>query len=299
MELRQLQYFQAAATINNITRAAKLIHVSQPSVTQAIHKLEAELGVKLFDRRQKKLSLTPEGQVFLRYTEDILAKVQDSILEMNDHNSGRKGSIRVGVTPMMGAALIPSAYGRFRELLPDVDIFIKEEGTLSIVGQLERGELDMGIMIVSDLPSGLRSIVIRHGRILVCLPKGHRLADMAAIPFSALRDEPFILFGEDTYSRHLILKECERFHFKPIIAFSSSQIGTVTGLVGRGAGISFFFEDIELVQDSVVARPLEEPLMLTVGIAWNPKRYLSKAAKAFIETFRTDEIKADPFGSAI
>ena len=85
MELRQLEYFQMASRLRNITRAAERLRVSQPNITVAIKKLEAELGIQLFDRSQKQLSLTPEGAVFLNRIELALRNIQDAVLEVNDY----------------------------------------------------------------------------------------------------------------------------------------------------------------------------------------------------------------------
>ena len=79
MELRQLQYFQLASRLKNITQAARRLKVSQPNITVAIKKLEAELGVLLFDRSQKQLTLTPEGAVFLRRIEIALRTIEDAL----------------------------------------------------------------------------------------------------------------------------------------------------------------------------------------------------------------------------
>ena len=85
MELRQLEYFQMASRLKNITRAAERLKVSQPNITVAIKKLEAELGVQLFDRSQKQLTLTPEGTVFLNRIDIALRIIQDALLELNDY----------------------------------------------------------------------------------------------------------------------------------------------------------------------------------------------------------------------
>ena len=258
MELRQLEYFQAAGRLSNITAAADRLHVSQPSVTTGIKSLENELGVKLLDRSRKRISLTSEGRIFLQRADDILALVSDAIAQMNDLRLVQVGTIRIGITPMMGAALFPSALANFQKEYPNVRMAVAEEGSLSIASQLEKGELDIGIMITSDMPAGLKGMPIRRGQIVVCLPPGHPLGEYERIPFERLSDEPFILFGEDTYSRHLILRECARLQFSPRIVFSSSQIGTVIGLVSRGVGISFFMEDIVRDERSVLVRPLAE-----------------------------------------
>jgi DNA-binding transcriptional LysR family regulator len=95
MELRQLEYFQMASRLRNITRAAERLRVSQPNITVAIKKLEAELGIQLFDRSQKQLSLTPEGAVFLNRVELALRNIQDAVLEVNDYKQLQKGTIKI------------------------------------------------------------------------------------------------------------------------------------------------------------------------------------------------------------
>jgi DNA-binding transcriptional LysR family regulator len=286
VELRQLEYFRMVCQENNITKAADRLHVSQPSVTIGIQKLEEELGVKLLDRSQKQIALTAEGRIFLQHAEDILARVANSVAEMNDHRLHQRGSIRVGITAIMGAVLFPSAFARFQKDYPNVQITVLEEGSLSVRNRLESGDLDIGIMITSNLPPRLESVPISTGQILVCLPPGHPLAESSSIPFSELRDQPFILFREDTYSRRIILEECAKFGFTPRIVFSSSQIGTVLELVKQGVGLSFFIEEVVQNQTGIVTRPLAEPLFLVAGLAWSRERYLSKATRAFIDSFR-------------
>lgn len=285
MELRQIEYFRMVCRQNNVTRAAAMLHVSQPSVTIGIRKLEEELGVKLLDRSQKQIALTPEGRVFLQRAEEILARVDDSVAEMNDLQRLGGGALRVGITAIMGAVLFPSAFARFQKAYPNVRISVLEEGSLSIRNRLESGDLDIGIMITSNLSPRLENVPIATGQILVCLPPGHPLGERSSLPFGELKDQPFILFREDTYSRRIILEECEKFNFKPRIVFSSSQIGTVLELVRQGVGISFFIEEVVRNQTGILTRPLAEPLFLVAGLAWNRERYLSKAARAFIDSF--------------
>lgn len=285
MELRQLEYFRMVCRENNITRAAAKLHVSQPSVTIGIRKLEEELGVRLLDRSQKQITLTAEGRTFLQGAEEILARVSDLTAEMNDLRLLQKGTLRIGITAIMGAFLFPSAFARFQKAYPNVRITVLEEGSLSIRNRLESGDLDIGIMITSNLPPRLESVPITTGQILVCLPDGHPLGKRSSIPFEELKEQPFILFREDTYSRQIILEECAKFQFTPRIVFSSGQIGTILELVRQGVGISFFIEDVVRKQVGIVVRPLAGPLRLVAGLAWYKDRYLSKTARAFIGSF--------------
>lgn len=141
-------------------------------------------------------------------------------------------------------------------------------------------------MITSDILDPLEVLPVTTGQIHACLSPNDPLGELVSIPFEALRSHPFILFKEDTYIRQLILDECARFQFSPRIAFSSSQIGTILGLIEQGVGISFFLEEIVRERSEIVSRPLSNPLFLEVGLAWNKKRYLSETAKLFIESFR-------------
>jgi DNA-binding transcriptional LysR family regulator len=284
MELRQLGYFQMVSRLSSVTRAAQRLHVAQPSVTVAIRKLEEELGVKLFDRSQKQLTLTAEGQVYLRRVDEILSRVQDSVIEMNDFKTLQKGSIKIGLTPTIGAALFPYIFTKFQQAYPQLDVSIVEEGSLAVRSLLEQGELDIGVLIISNMSSGLATIPVTAGQIFVCLPPDHPFGKLyASIPFPALQDQSFILFKEDTYSRQLILEECAKHQFVPRIVFSSSQIETIMGLVEQGAGISFLLDAIARKRSTIISRPLVDPLFVRAGLAWKKDRYQSNATKTFID----------------
>ncbi len=286
MELRQLEYFQSVGRLGSVTKAADQMNVAQPSVSIAIRNLEAELCVKLLDRSKKNIALTTEGLIFFKRVEFILGSLQDAVTEMGDFQRPLKGSIKIGITPFMGALLFPHAFAEFQKRNPEIGITVVEEGSLSIRSQLEKGELDIGVMITSNISSPLETYPITTGQIHVCLRADNPLCAYPSIPFKKLRDQPFILFKEDTYIRQLVLNECAKRHFSPRIAFSSSQIRTILGMVGQGVGISFFLEEIVKGHDEIVSRPLFKPLFMEAGLAWNKKRYISKAAQIFIDSFR-------------
>jgi len=284
VELRQMEYFQRAGRLRSITKAAGELHVSQPSVTVAIQKLEEELGVPLLDRGQKQIALTPEGRVCLRRTDDILARIRDLVAEMNDYRFAQKGTVKIGITPVIGAYFFPAALARFQKMHPRVQVVATEEGSLSLRKRLERGELDLAMMILFQTSPHLETAPVAKGQLLACLSRENPLSRLDSIPFSSLRGEPFVLFREDTYSRKVILDECARNRFKPRVVFSSSQIETVMGMVGHGVGISFLLDTIVTKYPEVVGRPLEKPLLLEAGLAWSKDRYLSKAARLLMDS---------------
>lgn len=282
MELRQLEYFQVVSRLKSVTKAANQLCVAQPSVTVAIKKLEEELGVQLLDRTFRQIVLTAEGQVFSQRVDAILNSVQDLFAEMSDYRLLNKGCIKIGITPIIGAVIFPYIFEKFYKIYPNLETIFIEEGSLAIRSLLERGEVDVGILITSNISPHFETVSITTGQILVCLPQNHPLGKLTHIPFNDLRDYPFILFKEDTYSRQMILEECSKHDFIPNIVFSSRQIETIAGLVEQGVGISFLPDAIVKKHSDILSRPLSSPLYIQAGLAWNKERYLSSASKAFI-----------------
>lgn len=287
MDLRQMEYFQMVCRLNNLTRAAERLHVAQPAISVAMQKLEEELGVQLFSRTQKQFTLTTEGQVFLARVEDILSRTQDAVLEMHEYRELRKGTIKLGVPPMIGSYLFPHIFAGFKQVYPSLDLSVIEEGSLAIRGMLERDELDLGIVITCHMSPLLQSELITSGEILLCLSPFHPLAGAETVDFAQLRQEPFILLKEDTYHRQIIMQQCKKHNFEPNIILASSQIDTIRGLVARGVGISFLFDVVARKDPQIQCVPLAKPLCIEIGLAWKKDRYLSKASQAFLDYMST------------
>ncbi|MCE5286134.1 MAG: LysR family transcriptional regulator [Pelosinus sp.] len=283
MQLRQMEYFQMVSKMKSVTKAAELLNVSQPSVTVAIKKLEEELGVSLFDRNFKKLVLTREGQIFLKRTEKILSAAQYALDEMRDCKAANKVDIKIGITPIVGAMIFPDIFEKFLAEYPHCKVKFSEEGSLMVRELLQKGALDLGILITSNIAPELEKIAIATEQIHVCFAANHPLHKVSAVPFRELSKYSFLLFKEDTYIRQMILDECERHQFIPNIGFSSRQIETILGLVEKGVGISFLPEVIIKKHANIRSCPLAEPLFIQVGIAWNSTRYQSNVCKTLVD----------------
>jgi len=287
MEIRQLEYFQTVCSLNSISKAAEQLHVAQPSVSIAIQKLEEDLGVQLFNRSQRQITLTAEGQIFLERTNEILARISDSRNEMKDLQLLQKGSVKIGIPPMIGIFLFPPIFAQFQKQYPQIELIAVEGGSLSIQSLVEQGRIDIGIITQSASSSLLDKLLITSGQIHVCLHPGNPLSKLPSVPFGQLREQPFILLKEDSYNRKVILEECKKHHFQPKIIFSSSQVETIINLVQLEIGISFLFDTIAKRHPEIYSCPLADPIHYQIVLAWNHHRYLTGAAKAFIG-FMTD-----------
>lgn len=283
MELRQLEYFQMASRLKNITRAAERLRVSQPNITVAIKKLEAELGIQLFDRSQKQLSLTPEGAVFLSRIDVVLRNIQDAVLEVNDYKQLQKGIIKIGIPPMIGAYLFPRIFSSFQRKCTHLDVYLYEEGSMNIREQLERNELDFGIVILADVSTSLDTLPMTSSEVCICLPENHRLAKESSLTFQDFENADLIMLKEGSFLRHLVLHAFQNVGITPNVVLESNQVETIKGLVAGGVGAAFLLDFIVADTPGIKCVPLADPIKVDVGLAWKHGRYVSKAAEAFID----------------
>ena len=293
MELRQLEYFQMASRLRNITRAAERLRVSQPNITVAIKKLENELGIQLFDRSQKQLALTPEGEVFRSRIELALRNIQDAVLEVNDYKQLQKGTIKIGIPPMMGAYLFPRIFSNFQRQYSHLDVYLYEEGSMTIRSQLERDELDFGIIIISDIAPPLKVLPMSRNQLMACVPSNSLLAAKDSISSQDIAASDIIMLKEGSYLRELIHQKMSADNITPNIMLESNQVITIKGLVSNGVGIAFLLDFVAENSPGIRALPLEDPVFVDIGLAWKKDRYVSKAAQSFID-FCQDNLRHSP-----
>ena len=282
MELKQLEYFQMTSRLKNITRAAKRLSVSQPNITVAIKKLEAELGIQLFERSQKQLTLTPEGTVFLNRIELALRNIQDAVLEVNDYKQLQKGTIKIGIPSMIGAYLFPKIFSGFQKKFSHLDIYLYEKGSMSIRQSLERDELDFGIVIISNASPSLELLPMSTNQVVACVPEHSHLAEKEFFSWSDVNNSDVIMLKEGSFIRNTILGKFKDNNIKPNIVLESNQIETIKGLISSNVGIAFLLDFVVKDTPHIKTLPIEKPIFVDVGLAWKKDRYISKAAQSFI-----------------
>ena len=265
--------------------------VSQPNITVAIKKLETELGILLFDRSQKQLSLTPEGAVFLNRIETALRCIEDAVLEVNDYKQLQKGTIKIGIPPMMGAYLFPRIFSGFQHLHQGLDVLLFEEGSMSIREKLERDELDFGIVIITNVPAMINVLPMSRSQLMVCVPEESPLAKRETIMPKDIARSDLIMMKAGSYLREILQERLRQWKITPNVVLESSQIVTIKGLVSHGVGIAFLLDFICDSTLGIKAIPLSEPIYVDIGLAWKKDRYVSKAAQA-VRTVESNGIKS-------
>lgn len=284
MELRQIEYFCMVGKLHSFTRAAEQLHISQPTITQAIRKLEEEIDVQLFDRSKKKALLTVEGEAFLVRMEKILDDCQQAIQEAKDFKTWRKGTITLGVPPMIGSYLYPDIFSNFKNAYPGLQLMAYEEtSSLETASKLEKGELDLAIIILPENSETLNTLVIIQEQLVLCMHPNHPLSQQQSVRFDQLKYEQFILLKEKSYQHQAVISRCLRQHFMPNTICCSNQIKTIKGLIANGSGISLLMKMVVQDDPQIAVVPLEEPIAFDIGLAWKKDKCLSNASIAFIQ----------------
>lgn len=288
IELRQLRYFLAVADRLHFARAAESLHISQPSLSQQIRALEEELGVVLFERSKRHVALTPDGEALLPYARKLVALADDAEEEFAERSGLRRGHVRLGATPTLGAHLLPRVIGGFFEKYPGLELTIVEDGSDRLARELDQGVIDLALLVEDQSTHGSAFELLLEEEIVVAVPAGHPAADGRAVRLADLKAEKFILCREGYHLRALTFSACEEAGFTPKVAVSGTDIDTALRFVRCGIGVTLA-PKIALEECAGVAgvRVGDPPLRRRVGIAWNPHRYLSKAARAMRDYLRT------------
>lgn len=283
MEFRQLEYFIEVALCQNFTRAAENLLVAQPAVSKAIQKLEQELQVTLIDRSSKHIALTPEGEVFLQHAKEILHRVEETKVEMNEMRGLEKGEVRIGLPSMVGSYYFPAIIKDFKRKYSALRINVVEEGTMQVQRLIERGEVDLGIIVVDQPLEHLDYIPLLHEEMVACVPSDHPFAQKDYVTYHDLVKEPLILFKEGYFQRHLILETSKITGVNPNVSFSANQLSLIKSFVAEGLGVTLFLRLVAAADPKLVAVCLNPPIYLSLAVAWNKNKYLSLASQAFLD----------------
>ena len=238
MEMHQLRYVAAVARTGNFSRAAEECHVSQPSLSQQVQKLEGELGERLFDRMKRAVRLTPAGEVFLRRAARILEEVDAAKREAHDAQHLLRGTVAVGVLPTIAPYLLPPVMAEFAENFPGVEIVLQEDTTARLIKQVLACEIDLAVASEPIQDARLEVRKIFSEELLLALPPGHRLTRKRSVTAADLEGERFIIMRDGHCLGDQVLGFCDRRELRPHISFRSAQLETIQALVQAGLGIS-------------------------------------------------------------
>jgi len=242
MELHQLRYFCAVADTGSFSRAAEQSHVSQPSLSQQILKLEDELGARLFDRLGRSVRLTELGKTFLPRARSVLRELEAARGDVVEQKGSIGGSVTVGAIPTVAPYLLPPVLTAFSKKYSQVQLTVIEEITPFLLDRLRAGAVDVAVLALPIRGHEFESFPLLTEPLFAVLPQKHKLARRQSISLKDVRKEPFLLLRDGHCFRENALAACDRARVHPQIVFESGQFSSLLGMVGAGMGVSLIPE---------------------------------------------------------
>jgi DNA-binding transcriptional LysR family regulator len=294
MTLHQLRVFVKVAEVQSFTEAAKTLGLTQPSVSSLIQGLVDELKYELFERHGIKISLTPEGDVFVRRARDALAIIDGTQGEIDEIHGLKKGRVVVGGSPIPAASFLTEAVQTFKKQHPGVQVILKIQSNSSLERQLLDREIDVALVSWATQSPLLRAEVYIEEQIVAIAPPGHPLSKKRAVTLRTLAKESLIASDSGIQTRDMVEQKFARkgIPFVPAIQISA-QIGArdaIRNAVASGLGIGFIARchavaDIEAGRVKVLNVP-ELNIKRPIYIVTPKNRQLSTLAQAFKDFLR-------------
>jgi DNA-binding transcriptional LysR family regulator len=260
-DLRRFEVFRAVATAGSFTRAAADLRVSQPAISRTVRDLERSVGVPLFHRTTRSVTLTPEGTELLAVAADVLARYDGAMDRFAAYCRGDRGSLVIAALPSVAAALLPALLSRLRADHPAIDVEVLDVTAAEATAHLRTGRADLAIAEPPPVHDDLDIQILRLDPVRAVLPARHRLSSGQPVTWAALAAEPFIALGHGSSVRRLTDRAFAQAGAAPTSLLETRNIATAGAMVEAGLGVSALPELVLplLAFAPVVTRELRDP----------------------------------------
>ena len=242
MNIRDLEYLVALAEHKHFRRAADACHVSQPTLSGQIRKLEDELGIILLERTSRKVLFTQSGLLLVDQAKTVLREVK--LLKEMASNQGKEmtGPLHVGVIPTIGPYLMPHIVPALQNAFPDLELFLYEAQTHQLLEQLETGRLDCAIVASVRETEPFIEVPLFKERMLLAVAENHPWAKEQTIPMSMLKDHEMLMLDDGHCLRNQALGYCFTAGAKENSHFQATSLETLRNMVAATAGMTLMPE---------------------------------------------------------
>lgn len=266
MSDRRLQVFHAVARLLSFTKAAEVLHMTQPAVTFQIRQLEEQFDTRLFDRAHNRVSLTEAGHVAFEFAENIFEKYSEMENAIREITGNISGSLTLGASTTISEYMLPALLGDFNSKNPEVLLRLRVSNTEGIVSMVENNVIDLGVVEGPVTNKNLLVEICRKDELVVVLPPEHELAKKKSISVKEMLNYPFICREEGSGTRGVIVEHLKsqglgKHALKACLELGSPE--AVKGAVEAGMGISVLSSvsiSKELKLGTLKSVPLNPPL---------------------------------------
>ncbi len=276
MNLRDLRYLVAVAEHRHFGRAAEACFVSQPTLSTQLKKLEETLGVVLFERSNRRVMLTPEGEQIVQQTQRILVEVNALTALSEQLRDPMGGDLRVGIIPTMAPYLLPKVLVPLQEAFPNLRIQLTEGQTANISRMLKQGDLDATLLALPLGEENIEEAAFYDEPFVLAVPANHPKAELACVASDDLEGEEVLLLEDGHCFRDQALEVCQTHQGIESKSFSATSLETLRQLVSAGVGVTLIPElavPRQLsVDESIRYIPFDaagsDQPMRTLGLCW-------------------------------
>ena len=291
MNLRDLKYLVALADAGHFGRAAEKSHVSQPTLSAQIKKLEEQLGVQLLERRPRNVTLTEVGARVVARARRILQDADDITELARESRDPLAGALKVAFIPTLGPYLLPLVTPRIRKQLPKLQLLLYEYQTGPLLERLRAGELDLGVLALGVDVSGLEVLPLHEEAFTLAVPTGHRLAKKSAVRPDDLAGETLLLLEDGHCLRDQALDVCSRIDVREAEDFRATSLETLRQMVVAGLGVTLLPELATqgpfAQAKNVAIRPFVKPApRRTIGAVWRRSSTRAPAIAAVCDALK-------------
>lgn len=284
MDLRQLRYFVAIADHRSFRGAADELRLAQPALSQQVQRLEAELGVALFDRSSRPVKVTDAGAHLVPLARSILSDVERARAEIRDFASEPRGRLAVGAMQYLTSLELPDLLADFGRRHPAVELGLRVGTTGQLCDSLGLGDIDVVICHVDELGSRPELTVepLRVEELVFVIARDSSRAADGRATITSLAGEPLIAFHRGASIRDAMNAAFEHSGLTPKIAFEIGDMPTAVQLAARGLGVALVPRSIANRETGIaILGVAPTPLTRQVALVWRRDRHRSRALEAF------------------
>lgn len=249
--LRQIRAFIAVAELGQFNLAARSLHLTQSAVSILVRDLESEIGVRLFDRHTRMVSLTLVGQEFLPQARKILKDLELAVGDVRDNASLRRGQVTIAAAIVLAATIVPPIIARFLRMYPEISVNIRDMPEEQISPALKRNEVDMAIGTLSEDDPEIAATPLLRDKLMLFCREDHRFAKRKSVRWSELQDENLITLAAANPLRniveHNLLRVVPNYRPKYEVRFSTTAIS----MIAAGMGVAVLPENSSQLASAV------------------------------------------------
>jgi LysR family transcriptional regulator, carnitine catabolism transcriptional activator len=290
LNLRQLQTFVTVARLGSFTRAAHLLHLSQPALTKQLRQLEETLGVRLLDRNTRAVGLTRIGKELAPVIDQLLREIGAVVTNTKELAEKSRGVIRIASLPSISSMMLPKAIARFKKLYPGISVILKDVLAQRLGTMVKAEEVDFGIGCLNGGDTELQFSLLLTDRIVLVCPPEFMPARKKAIQVDELIGLPLILMDKESSVRRLVDQAFESVGKFITPAFEATYMSTAAGMVKAGLGVALLPSSASETGELTGLRslPIKHPaLTREIGVIQKAGRSLSPAAESFLKSLKT------------